>query len=103
MQWAGEEYLLEEVQAECSEKLTKSEKRYGLEELYWMGYLYRYWHLLTGESSVKIYRQASARTMRQNYLMFHTLDPEMAIGDLKEVDRQKSRRKTQEHRSVISR
>jgi hypothetical protein len=102
MQWAGEEYLLEEVQAECSEKLTKSEKRYGLEELYWMGYLYRYWHLLTGESSVKIYRQASARTMRQNYLMFHTLDPEMAIGDLKEVDRQKSRRKTQEHRSVIS-
>jgi hypothetical protein len=95
MQWAGEEYLLEEVQSECGEDLTKSGKCYDSEKLYWIGYLYRYWHLLTGESSVKIYRQASARTMGQNYLMFHTLDPEMAVEDLKEVYRQKTEKKGQ--------
>lgn len=89
MQWAGEEYLMEEIQAECSDKLTKTGKVYSTEEMYWMGYLYRYWHFMTGESSLQIFRQASAITMRQNYLMFHTLDPELAVENLQEIHRQK--------------
>lgn len=89
MQWAGEEYLMEEIQAECSDKLTKTGKVYSTEEMYWMGYLYRYWHFMTGESSLQIFRQASAMTMRQNYLMFHTLDPELAVENLQEIHRQK--------------
>ena len=40
--------------------------------MYWAGYVYRYWHYVTGESSRKIYRQAPAKTMNVNYLMFHT-------------------------------
>ena len=51
--------------------------------------VYRYWHYVTGESSREIYRQAPAKTMNVNYLMFHTMDPEMAVGDLKEIYRQK--------------
>lgn len=53
------------------------------------GYVYRYWHYVTGESSREIYRQAPAKTMNVNYLMFHTMDPEMAVEDLKEIYRQK--------------
>jgi hypothetical protein len=57
--------------------------------LYWVGYLYRYWHFYKGEPSKKIYRQANLKTMQRNYLMFHTMDPELAIDDLIEIKAQK--------------
>lgn len=88
MQWAGEEYLLEELLEEQKEYLKEGE-HYSQEILYWTGYLYRYWHYYTGENSKKIYRQAGADTMKRNYMMFHTLDPEIAVDDLKEIYRQK--------------
>ena len=58
-----------------------------------MGYVYRYWHFYTGEESRKIYKQATFETMNVNYLMFHTMDAEMAIDDLKEIFRQKKSKK----------
>ncbi len=83
MQWAGEEYLLAEV-AE-SALLSRDGEIYHREVLYWMGYLYRYWHYQTGEPSQEIYKQASVETMSRNWLMFHTLAPELAISNLKEI------------------
>ena len=59
------------------------------EENSWMGYIYRYWHYYKDESSKKIYQQANAKTMKRNYMMFHTMDPELAIEDLIEIKRQK--------------
>ena len=88
MQWAGEEYLLAEV-ADTAE-LTKSGKVYNQEVLYWAGYLYRFWHFATGEDSKEIYRQAPAETMSRNWLIFHTLAPEVAIENLKEIYRQRN-------------
>lgn len=88
MQWAGEEYLLEEFAARCP-KTVKDDKQFNNEVLFWMGYIYRYWHFLTGESSKEIYRQAPAATMNTNYLMFHTMSPELAIEDLKEIRKRK--------------
>ena len=89
MQWAGEEYLLEELVDVAGDKLSKDGEIFSKDILYWMGYLYRYWHYYTKEDSVKIYKQASVATMKRNYLMFHTMAPELAIGDLKEISRQK--------------
>lgn len=89
MQWSGEEYLLEEMEAEVPD-LPVTGALYEMEVLYWMGYLYRYWHFLTGESSRDIYRQANEKTMKRNYMMFHTLEPEIAVEDLKEIHRQKT-------------
>lgn len=89
MQWAGEEYLLEEVQDEAPLK-TGGEIWHG-DILFWIGYIYRYWHFYTGEKSKQIYGMASAKTMRRNYMMFHTMDPQMAIDDLKEIYYQKHR------------
>ena len=89
MQWAGEEYLLEELVDVAGDKLSKEGELFSKDILYWMGYLYRYWHYYTKEDSVKIYKQASVATMKRNYLMFHTMAPELAIEDLKEISRQK--------------
>ena len=91
MQWAGEEYLLEELIDTCKNKLILKRKEISKDALYWMGYVYRYWHYFTKEESVKIYKQAPFETMNVNYFMFHTMDVEMAIEDLKEIYKQKKR------------
>jgi hypothetical protein len=88
MQWAGEEYLLEELVAISGDKITSEGEVYSKNILYWMGYLYRYWHYYTQEDSSKIYKQAPVGTMKRNYLMFHTMAPELAIEDLKEISGQ---------------
>ena len=89
MQWAGEEYLMEELADECAQLLTHHGTLFTKDELFWMGYIYRYWHFYTGEDSRKIYKQAPVETMKINYYMFHTMSPEMAIDDLKEIYKQK--------------
>ena len=90
MQWAGEEYLLEELQDENDFTSASADRVIASEVMYWMGYVYRYWHYYTKESSVKIYRTANFKTMRRNYMMFHTMDPELAIEKLMEIKRQKT-------------
>lgn len=91
MQWAGEEYLLEELEDIAGDNLTKEGEIYSKDILYWIGYLYRYWHYYTNEDSRKIYKQAPVGTMKRNYFMFHTMAPELAIEDLKEISKQKKK------------
>ena len=50
LQWAGEEYILEELDDEVG-GLKKAGTLYSAEVMYWTGYTYRYWHYYTGESS----------------------------------------------------
>ena len=83
LQWAGEEYILEDLLEETS--IIPAGEKFSKDELYWAGYVYRYWHLLTGESSREIYAQANARRMKECYLGFHTMDVVMAIEDLKNI------------------
>lgn len=90
LQWMGEEYLLEELADE--KPLKQDGEKYSSDILYWIGYLYRYWACSRGERSKKIYRQAPAKTMKRNYLAFHTFDPEIAIDDLIEIGHQKGKR-----------
>ena len=85
MQWAGEEYLLDEIVSANSEIALSGGDVFSADVIYWIGYLYRYWHFYTGEDSAKIYKQAPVETMKRNYMMFHTMDPTLAIEDLKEI------------------
>lgn len=89
LQWAGEEYILEELDEEAK-GLKKAGGTYSKDVMYWAGYTYRYWHYYTGESSREIYKTADADTMNECWLGFHTLDVEMAIDDLKEIYEQKN-------------
>lgn len=50
LQWAGEEYILEELNEEVG-GLKKAGTVYHNEIMYWLGYTYRYWHYYTGENS----------------------------------------------------
>ena len=84
IQWAGKAYILSRMEDELSDQLVKCGEIYDKEALYWMGYIYRYWHFYTGENSREIYKQAPAKTMNVVYLMYHTMSPEMAIDKLKE-------------------
>lgn len=90
LQWAGEEYILEELNDEVG-GLKKAGECYSCEVMYWAGYTYRYWHYYTGETSKAIFEAANAETMNDCWLGFHTFDVEMAIDDLKELYAQKSR------------
>lgn len=89
LQWAGEEYILENLLEETT--VETGGTQYSKEVLFWAGYTYRYWHLLTGESSREIYSQADAKKMNECYLGFHTLDVAMAIEDLKEIHGQENK------------
>ena len=91
MQWAVTHYLMSRMEEEHTNKLTQGEC-YDIETLYWAGYLYRYWHIYTGESSREILKQASAKMMRVVYLMYHTMSREMAIDRLKESYLEKHRK-----------
>ena len=85
IQWAGKAYILSRMGDELADQLIKDGEIYDKEALYWMGYIYRYWHFYTGENSREIYKQAPAKTMNVVYLMYHTMSPEMAIDRLKEA------------------
>ena len=84
MQWAGEEYLLEEIIDEAGDRFKKPGEVYTEELIYWIGYIYRYWHYVTGESSKEIYKQASVKVMKQNYVRLYMMTPEEVIDLLKE-------------------
>lgn len=88
LQWAGEEYILEELNEEAN-GLKKAGMVYDVEVMYWAGYTYRYWHYYTKEYSREIYKIADAKIMNECWLGFHTLDVEMAIDDLKEIYKQR--------------
>ena len=89
MQWAGQGYIIDRLKEENVSTLVKDATLYDNETLYWSGYLYRYWHFYTGESSKEIYKQAPANVMRSMYLMYHTMSPEMAIDRLKDTYKRK--------------
>ena len=84
MQWAGEEYLLEEVIDEAADRFKKPGEVYSEELIYWIGYIYRYWHYVTGESSKEIIKLAPVKVMKQNYERLYMMTPEEVIEILKE-------------------
>lgn len=84
MQWAGEEYLLEEVIDEAGDRFKKPDEVYSEELIYWIGYIYRYWHYVTGESSKEIIKLAPVKVMKRNYEQLYLMTPEEVIEILKE-------------------
>ena len=94
MQWAGEEYLLEEITDTSNGKITSCGEVFPKDVLYWIGYTYRYWHYYTGEESSRIYKQAPVEVMKRNYMMLHAMSPSLAVDNLKEIYRQKNERKS---------
>lgn len=53
--------------------------KYNLNELYWIGYLYRYFSYTYNMSSIQVYKIVKPKELRGLYLPYHTLDPSQAI------------------------
>lgn len=90
MQWAGEQYIFEEVMDEAGLKADPNCPRYNVEALFYAGWIYRYWHYKTGESSKEIYRQTNEREILDSYGL-HIEANDLAVEDLKAVAWQKGR------------
>lgn len=90
MQWAGEQYIFEEVMDEAGLRADPNCHRYNIEALFYAGWIYRYWHYKTGESSKEIYRQTNEREILDSYGL-HIEANDLAVEDLKAIARQKGR------------
>ena len=83
-QWMGEENLLYDVMEE-NPKLAKGQQ-YDTESLFWIGYLYRYWHFLTKQDSKSIGKSCNAEMLHALYPAYHTLDCTQAIERILEAE-----------------
>ena len=81
LQWSGEVYILHRLEEETA--LAKGGEAVDPEALFWAGYICRYWHFATGESSRDIHAIADAKRLLTVYPGYHTLDCDFAIKKLK--------------------
>ena len=80
----NEESAFEEVEAEYGRSSYGSEM-YRTEELYWIGYIYRYWCYTKGKSSKEVYKVIKPSELKGLYLPYHSLDPAQAIERILEA------------------
>lgn len=70
--------IIQEIEEEFGATNYGKEK-YSTEELYWMGYLYRYWCYTYEKSSKQVYKLMKPKELRGLYYPYHSLDPAQAI------------------------
>ena len=76
--------VIEDVEMEYSDS-DYGKNKYDKEELYWMGYIYRYWCYTNDVSSKSVYKIVKPEELRKLYNAYHTLDPQKAINNIKEA------------------
>lgn len=59
-------------------------EKFNVEELHWIGYIYRYWAYVSGKSSKQIYKIVKPEQLRKLYFPYHSLDPLQAIDRIME-------------------
>lgn len=53
--------------------------KFSTEEMYWIGYIYRYWAYTKQKSSIQVYRIIKPDELRHLYYPYHSLDPGQTI------------------------
>ncbi|MDY2613187.1 MAG: antitoxin [Lachnospiraceae bacterium] len=59
--------------------------KYTHNEMYWIGYLYRYFSYTYALSSVQVYKIIKPKELRGLFLPYHTMDPAQAIERILEA------------------
>lgn len=59
--------------------------KYPHNEIYWIGYLYRYFSYTYELSSVQVYKIVKPKELRGLFLPYHTMDPAQAIERILEA------------------
>lgn len=76
--------IIERVEEEYGHSSYGSLK-YTKNELYWIGYIYRYYAYTYDRLSVQVYRAVKPKELRDLFLPYHTLDPAQAIERILEA------------------
>lgn len=76
--------LLEQIEEQYG-KSSYGSVKYRLDEMYWIGYIYRYYSYTYELSSVQIYKKIKPKELRRLYAPYHTLDPSQAIERILEA------------------
>ena len=58
--------------------------KYTLNELYWIGYIYRYFAYTYEKTSLQVYKIIKPKELRGLFLPYHTMDPAQAIDRILE-------------------
>lgn len=79
---------------DVSDAISEIEDQYGasaygvekftVEEMHWIGYIYRYWAYVTEKSSKQIYKMIKPEQLKKLYFPYHSLDPLQAIERIME-------------------
>lgn len=76
--------VFEELEYEYGASSYGKEK-YSTEELYWIGYIYRYWCYTRELTSKQVYKIIKPKELRGLYFPYHSLDPKQAIDRILEA------------------
>ena len=76
--------IFEEIAVEFGES-SYGKVKYSAEELYWIGYIYRYWACTYQKMSKQVYRIIKPKELRDLYYPYHSLDPTQAIESILEA------------------
>lgn len=79
------EYNILDLLEEEYKTLDYGKNKYGKNEMYWIGYTYRYFCYTYEISMRRAYKLISPKEMRSTYLPYHTLDCAQAIERLLEA------------------
>lgn len=60
-------------------------EKYSQDEMYWMGYIYRYYAYTYEQTSVNVYKIVKPKELRGLFLPYHALDPSQAIERILEA------------------
>ena len=59
--------------------------KYSPNELYWIGYIYRYYAYTYDKTSKQVYKTVKPKELRYLFLPYHTMDPAQAIDRILEA------------------
>lgn len=59
--------------------------KYSQNELYWIGYIYRYYAYTYDKTSRQVYKTVKPKELRGLFLPYHTMDPAQAIDRILEA------------------
>lgn len=74
-----------EESADCTDISSEIFIRRFMNELYWIGYIYRYYSYTYEMSSVQVYKVVKPKELRGLFLPYHTMDPAQAIERILEA------------------
>ncbi len=76
--------IFDEINTEFG-KSSYGKEKYSESELYWIGYIYRYWSYTYQKTSKQIYKFIKPKELRGLYYPYHSLDPTQAIERILEA------------------